>query len=115
MKSLIDHYTARGWTEIHGGPPAGAFWRGRNPKTGRMEKLPPVWTFSIVCGGSERHVRVEAASCAMEKGDRYVWRDAHGEWIAEVLATALILPPDEIVETGSGGDLESGSGGGDEI
>ena len=77
MSGFPDFYASRGWTDIHGGPPEGAFWR-----------------FSIWCGGMEREVRVEAATCAMECTDRYVWRDGQGNWIAEVLASAVIGPPE---------------------
>lgn len=94
MSGFPDFYASRGWTDIHGGPPEGAFWRGRNPKTGKVERLPPFWRFSIWCGGMEREVRVEAATCAMECTDRYVWRDGQGNWIAEVLASAVIGPPE---------------------
>ncbi len=36
----------RGWTDIHGGPPVGAYWRGRNPETGRIEAIPDLSTLN---------------------------------------------------------------------
>lgn len=48
------------------------------------------WHFKIFCGRQERPATVHAASCALECGDRYVWRDAAGNWIAEVLAVAVV-------------------------
>lgn len=51
---------------------------------------PPKWRFSIFCGCQARPVSVVAETCALECGDRYVWRDAQGNWIAEVLAVAVI-------------------------
>ena len=29
-----------GWQDVHGGPPAGAYWRGVNPVTKKMEAIP---------------------------------------------------------------------------
>jgi len=29
-----------GWTDVHDGPPNGAYWRGINPLTKKMEKIP---------------------------------------------------------------------------
>ncbi len=69
------------------------------PNTNAMDSpkspYPPLprWHFSIWCGGTERSVSVEAATCALECTDRYVWRDEQGNWIAEVLATAVIAVP----------------------
>ncbi len=67
----------------------------------------PRWHFSIWCGGTERSVSVEAATCALECTDRYVWRDEQGNWIAEVLASAVICPP-EAGEEGIEGFRSSG-------
>lgn len=36
----IENARRLGWTDIHGGPPQGAYWRGTNPKTGRVEEIP---------------------------------------------------------------------------
>ena len=50
----------------------------------------PKWRFSIFCGGRARPVSVVAESCALECGDRYVWRDGDGNWVAEVRAVAVM-------------------------
>ena len=37
--TLLNHAEVDGWLDIHGGD-TGAYWRGINPKTGKVEKLP---------------------------------------------------------------------------
>lgn len=53
------------------------------------------WTLSILCGGSERPLSIEAATCSLERGDRYVFRDAAGNWIAEIAAAAVLVKPEK--------------------
>jgi len=45
---LAKHF---GWTDIHGGPPAGAFWRGTNPKRplGLKEEIPDYFNDLNAC------------------------------------------------------------------
>lgn len=53
----------------------------------------PVWTLSFACGSWERSLRIEAATCSIERGDRYVFRDRNGNWIAEIAQAAVIEGP----------------------
>lgn len=39
--AIVTHYINLGWTDIHGSV-TGPYWHGRNPKTGKVEALPPL-------------------------------------------------------------------------
>lgn len=40
--TIKEQAEALGWTDVHGDPEkGGAFWRGINPDTGRVEKITP--------------------------------------------------------------------------
>jgi len=45
----IKNAQAIGWTDIHGGPPNGAYWRGVNPATGRVEEIPELSRGDMIC------------------------------------------------------------------
>lgn len=43
IKRMITKARSDGWTYVHGGD-QGAYWRGVNPETKRVEKLPTAYT-----------------------------------------------------------------------
>lgn len=67
-QQLIDYYTNLGYTDIHGGPPQGSFWRGINPATGKVEQLSEtpetdadMFTYCALHGSGELVVHFEVA------------------------------------------------------
>jgi hypothetical protein len=56
------------------------------------------WRLKIALGDSPQGLLVEAATCSIERGDRYVFRDERGEWIAEIRMSAVCDPPKAATE-----------------